>query len=511
MKTTLFMNAISPRSLFTRVMFMFGLATLLALGTGVFFGRLVPHAFARTAECNNNSILYCGFDSKSALISTIGSGDGKGHTDLGAIYNDFGLPASKYSRFVSDAQPAVVNRDGTVVVAGRVVATGAVTFGRYKGSHTGDGMVTKTIGSTTIYGNTPSRTFGDYSSMTGYVLFDASGTPEFIVLDTCGNTVIATPVQSGVACNLLSTKAVAGKLNTYNFTASASASGLASVSKYVYNFGDGSSTVTKSNGTDVVEHTYSKIGTFTVSVTAYATLPWGTEISASGGSCQSSVTSTQPYYQCVQLGGSLLDKDKYSYQFVASMKYGNGATFVSADFDFGDGKTATGVKSSDGSTVSTNHNYDKAGNYSASAVLRFSVNGKTVTASTCKAYVTPTAPPTPECKPGIPVGDIRCNPCQYDASITADDSRCIAPVTTLPNTGAGNVIAIGSAALVAGFLWYRHLLFKRHKRAYLAADLGVSPLPLAEPLDTDTPLAGTPLQPQTQTGHKYSFRRRRQF
>jgi hypothetical protein len=460
-------------------------------------------------ECNDNSIMYCGFDSKSTFIDFTKSGDGKGHKDLAAIYAAFGLPSSEYGRFVSEAQPALFYKDGRVVVAGQTVATNAYSYGRWQSWHTGTNMVTKTIGGTTVYGNTTSRTLGSYTSMTGYVLFDANGMPQFMIMDPCGNPVTATPVSSGVACNLLNAKSVSGKLNTYDFTSSASATGFASITKYVYDFGDGSSQVTKSNGSDVVEHTYSKIGSFTSKVTVYATMPWGIQISSTTAACAKTITVVQPYYQCVQLGGALLDQDKYSYRFVADMKYGNGATFVSGDFDFGDGKTATGVKSTDGKTVSVDHTYDKAGNYSASAVLRFSVNDKTVTASTCKAYVTPTAPPVPECKPGVPVGDIRCNPCEYDASIPADDARCVAPVTTLPNTGAGNVIAIGSAALVAGFLWYRHLLFQRHKRAYLAADMGISPLPLGDPLDPDTPLAGTPLQPQP--ARKHSLRRSRRF
>jgi hypothetical protein len=495
------------RLLLRNFSFALGLGTLLVLSLGV-VGRLAPHALARIAECNNNSIIYCGFTSKSALISTIKSGDGKGHKDLTAIYNEFGLPASEYSRFVDEAQPAVVNRDGTVVVAGQVVATNAVTFGRYIGTHSGAGMVTKTIGSTTIYGNAPSRTFGPYSSMTGYVLFDASGTPEFIILDTCGNTVTATLVKSSVACNLLNATPVNGKLNTYDFTSSASVGGLASLTEYAYDFGDGSGNVTKTNGSDVVEHKYSKVGTFTAMVTVYATLPWGTQISSTTPACATPVTVVQPYYQCLQLGGALLDQAKYSYRFITDMKYGNGATFVSADFDFGDGKTATGVKSTDDKTVSVDHAYAKAGNYSASAVLRFSVDGKTVTASTCRARVTPTAPPVPECKPGVPVGDIRCNPCPTDASIDQNDERCVPVTTSLPNTGAGNVVALGSVALIGGFLWYRHVLFGRHKRAYLAAEIGASPLPLGNPLVSEAPLAGTPLQP---AAPKRRSLRRRQF
>ena len=497
------------RSLFRNFAFALGVGVLLVLSAGV-VGRLAPHAFAMypSPECTTNAVVYCGFTSKSDFISKVQNGDGKGHKDLAALYAVFGFTSGDYSRFINDAKLGTVYKDGRVVVDGRTVATDAFSYGRLSKYHTGPNMRTISAGGTTFYGNYSTTSFAGVSNFTAYVLFDSTGTPEFIVLDACGNPISATIVKSSVACNLLNATPVAGKQNTYDFTASATPSGFAGVTKYVYDFGDGSSQVTKSNGTDVVSHQYTKVGNFTAKVTVYATSPWGGEMSSTTSSCQKPITVVQPYYQCVQLGGALLDKDKYSYRFTTDMKYGNGAKFVSADFDFGDGKTATGVTSTDGKTVSTDHMYAKAGNYSVAAVLRFSVDGATVTASTCRAMVTPTAPPVPECKPGIPVGDIRCTPCQYDTSLPADDVRCVAPVTSLPNTGAGNVIALGTTALIGGFLWYRHLLFRRHKRAYLAAEIGASPLPLGNPLESDSPLAGTPVQP---VAPKRRSLRRRQF
>lgn len=208
---------------------------------------------------------------------------------------------------------------------------------------------------------------------------------------------------------------------------------------------------------------------------------------------------------CSKLDGP--NPNGLTYTFVATGSYGEGVTLISGDFDFGDGKAVSGVAAA-GSTVTTSHTYAVSGEYSAIATLHFISDGVSYTAPTCRASVKPQAPPTPECKPGIPVGDIRCNPCQYDASIPASDARCVAPAATLPNTGAGNVIALASAALVGGFLWYRHVLFQRHKRAYLQADFGTSPLPLAEPLESPDPLAATPLAPQA---HRRGFRRKRQF
>jgi hypothetical protein len=68
------------------------------------------------------------------------------------------------------------------------------------------------------------------------------------------------------------------------------------------------------------------------------------------------------------------------------------------------------------------------------------------------------------------------------------------------------VIALFAVVAIASFLVYRHILFRKHKAAFLAAERGTSPLPLGNPL-SDQPLAGTPLAPP----QKRSFRRKRQF
>lgn len=482
----------------------FTLGVAFAMLTTAFIFSVAPQVSARIQSCDSNAIMYCGFSSKSDFISQTKNGDSAGHKDLAQIYAAFGFTSGDYSRFIDKARPATFKTDGRVIVDGKVVATDAFSYGRSKSIHEGPSMKTVTAGSTKVYGNYISGVIS--GDRYGYVLFDATGTPEFMVMDNCGNPVTAKVVKSNAVCDSLSYSAVAGKLNTYEFTSKGRASGLASITKYVYDFGDGTSKVTKSSGSTKVTHQYKKEGNFTAKVTVYASAPGNTTITSSTSNCKKTISIQLP--RCVELSGLLLDKNTYAYRFIAKFTAPNGAEFVSADFDFGDGKTAT-VTSADGDTVSADHSYAKAGNYSAGAVLRFSLNGASYTAPTCRASVTPTTPPTPECKPGIPVGDIRCNPCPYDASISAEDAKCEAPVTELPNTGAGNVIALTSIALVGGFLVYRQLLFRQHKRAYLAAEQGLSPLPLANALETDKPLEGTPLAEQEAS--RSSFRRRRQF
>ncbi|QQS18590.1 DUF11 domain-containing protein [Candidatus Saccharibacteria bacterium] len=596
-------------------------------------GFVAPKAYA--GDCDANAIVYCGFTSNQGFISTVTTNkDGLGHTDLQAIFNYAGLPSSDYSRFVGGAKDGTVYRDGRVVVGGQTVMTNIKTMGRsnYNSS------TPLTIGSKTYYTGTPSQRWSSgASSFAVKVLFDGNGTPQFTVMNACGNPVFGDKVSSGAACNTLNKTPVAGKANTYRFTASASANGLAQVTKYVYDFGDGSPAVTKTTPTDPVDHTYTVAGTYTAKLTIFASAPGSTTITATSVTCQQTirvdfpgvsidkkvngvetkevnvgeefvyslvvkntgtqtltnvvvtdkapanvqflkadagkvatdgksythtipslapsasvtlkitakvvtysdkaitntacvnapevdpsnptkdddcdpavVTNPKPLYECSRLTGPLLPGQTMGYRFTAESKTANGAVLKRALFVFGDGQSRSVNATAGSSTITADYIYPTQGKYSAFATLYFDVFGEEKAASSnCYAMVEPSKPAVPECKPGIPVGDVRCNPCEYDASIPRDDPRCVAPAATLPNTGAGNIIALASAALVGGFLWYRHLLFRKHKRAYLAADFGTSPLPLAEPLESSDPLAATPLAPQAQ--RRFSMRRRRQF
>ena len=214
-----------------------------------------------------------------------------------------------------------------------------------------------------------------------------------------------------------------------------------------------------------------------------------------------------PYYSCVQLNGTIpSDNNQMERTFTATASYGNGATFTSADFYFGDGNSKLGVAPTSGSkTVSYTYTYATAGSYSAQAVLHFTVNGKDVTAAACPAMVTPTTPPTPECKAGVPVGSPMCTPCQYNASLPSNSPECTPPTTTLPNTGAGDTIAIFAGVAIVGFLVYRQIIFRKHRAAFLAAERGTS-APLSDPLNEGPQLHIAQHHPK-----KHSLRRRRQY
>ena len=491
-------------SLFTGVLSLVAVAAL-ALWT--------PKVYA-AAECGPNAIIYCGFTSNDQFVNYLKNNKDNypnaPHTDLQGIMNYFDLSSNEYERFRSTAKSGTVYKDGRVVVDGQTVINNANSVGRttLNGRHNKSLVIN---GKTYYYGLT-SRVFLS-ASMPAKVMFDRDGNAEFAVLTDCANPVWGDKVMSGAKCNMLNQTPVAGKSNTYRYTTTATASGNAKITKYVYDFGDGSAPVTKLAGSDVVEHTF-KPGTWNVKVTIYADVPGGQTVTSTSTDCSKTVTVAQPlvpYYECIALKG--VEPIGMKYTFTAQAKYGNGARFIGGDFDFGDGNKATGVKPNADNTITAIHSYNEAKKYSVTALLHFSLpDGKIVAAPTCSWVIEPSAPPVPECKPGIPEGDSRCKPCPYDASLTADDSRCKPPVesaiTTLPNTGAGNIIAMSLAAIIGGFLFYRHKMFKKAKKAVYAAEVGTSPLPLADPLAPENPLADTPLEQQV---HKSTLRRRRQF
>jgi len=487
--------------------FIAGLVVAFVLVTGG--AGLAVHKVS-AGDCDNNAIIHCGFSSPRSFISDVqNNSDEVGHHDLKAIYaHQFAsgqfLSSSMYDDFAAHAVAGTAYKNGNIVVDGKVVARNVSSIGRLESYQGSNPQTYPNVGGHTYYGNTNARAFAS-DGLPVYVLFDSQGTMQFAVLKSCGNPEFGTVVKTSANCNALQKTPVAGQLNTYTFTASGNVAGNAKITKYVYNFGDGTATVTTTNGSTPVKHTYTKAGNFTASVTEYASVPGNDNLKLPVISmCTKQVVVTIPFYLCSSLTPVTVDKSKFSYRFIAKASNGNGAVFVSTDYNFGDGHMQT-VKTTDGKTTTADHVYTKAGTYNLTALLHFTLNGKSVTAlHTCTASVFPTQPPASTCKPGVPVGSPECAPpCTEGSSTPPESPECTPPV--LPNTGAGNVIAIFAAVVVGAFIVYRQMLFRRHKAAFVAAQQGTSALPLADPL-SETPLAGTPLAPK-----RRSFRRKRPF
>jgi len=440
----------------SRKLFVTGLVLALSSLLGVAIFGLHQ---AGAATCTDNDIIKCGFSSRDDFIDKVRANDNGVNDvpDLQSVYAHYGLSASDYSDFAKHAVAGEAMRDGRIIVNGQTVGTGGESVGRIK-SFQGSNPFTTTIAGRNYYGNVNDQAFADgVSELPVYVLFDSTGNFKFAVMPSCGNPEFPkAPVRTSAACSVLNKTPVPGRANTYSFTAAATHQGNATITQFVYNFGDGSPAVIETDGSKPVIHTYKDPGTFTATVTVYANVP-GLPKDASAplpavSMCAKQVTVAKPptpppavVVACKQLTAVMVDDNKMSFTFTATGTSSGGPTLASADFDFGDGNKQSGVApTSTGSmTATASHTYATAGTFTASAVLHFTgLDGKAVTADVCTATVTPAVAPT------VP-------------PVTPPTPAPAPPV--LPNTGAGNIVALFSIVVIAGFVGYRQLLFRRHK------------------------------------------------
>lgn len=419
----------------------------LALAAIIFSGVALAFAVTNTQtvsaaaiqDCSTNSIIKCGISSPTNLITKIKAGK---PADLDNIYKHFNIPTTSYDQFAKEAVLGTAYKNGNIVVDGKIVATDAWSIGRESKSYS----ESYKIDGETYYASDAKDVF-NIESMPVYVWFNSVGQVTAAILQPCGNPMGGNVINPEYSCKALTATAVSGKKNTYNFTTNAPATKGATVSKVVYDFGDGFPPVTKTKPSDVALHIYSKPGTYTAKVTVYVKLPGGKEVVAPGAGCVKQITIKEEekppvkptaVWACTNLTATPQNQsdNSYSYIFRANASLEN-ATLVDSSFDFGDGVTASNIKPAgkDDNTVSTSHVYTKAGTYTTKATLNFKANdGSKVegssTSATCETTVTitpPVTPPTPT--PTTP--------------------------TELPKTGIAGVAGLFGGASVLGAVGYR--------------------------------------------------------
>ncbi|HSW80336.1 MAG TPA: PKD domain-containing protein [Candidatus Saccharimonadales bacterium] len=395
----------------------------------VLFGYHKTHA-AFIQDCKPNSIIVCGTPNATDFISKVQAGGPK--HDLQAVYARFGLEPGEYDQFVTNSVAGVAKQDGTIVVKGRVVATNAWSIGRTHFSY----ATPYTINGKTYYKAMTSRVL--QQDLPVMVMFNSKGVMKFAVMNACGNPVAATLVRPKLSCDLLNKSEVSGMPNTFDFTTNASAANGAVVKRVTYDFGDGSTAESATSLTKTVRHTFSKPGTWTVRVTVTVNLPGGGTTTVTSANCQTTVTVAQPFFQCVSLEPFTVDKEKRQFRFIVTTHQGNGATLQNADFNFGDGETATAVGLTNETTVETEHTFATDGNFAVTATVHFNTVNGGVEDVSCATNVslTPTATPPPPPPP---------------------------PPQELTNTGPGTGSTIGLFAVtstVAG-LGYKYFVLKK--------------------------------------------------
>ena len=240
--------------------------------------------------------------------------------------------------------------------------------------------------------------------------------------------------------------------------------------------------------------TTDKAGTYTVQAIITVTVN-GVEKTTTSDNCKKEFEVTPvpvtPSYACESLTKTKMSRTEYS--FTGKATADDKVTIVGYTFDFGDGNTKTVT-----SPTNVTHKYSQAKTYTVKMSVTFKVDGnnKTVTSDACKTQVTITPetpeeckpgipvgderceekPPVEECKPGIPVGDERCEEKppveECKPGIPAGDERCeekppVTPETPetpqtpetpaeLPQTGVANTILtlMGAGSLIAAASYY---------------------------------------------------------
>lgn len=420
-----------------------------ALGNSI---KQTSYAF----DCSPNAIMHCGAGDPNTFINKIPA-----QGDLSAIYNGFGLQSGDYARFRGEAKQGIAYRNGDIVVDGQVVATNSWSIGRSKKAHSWNWN-----GYWADYATVVNR-----SDIPVMVLFDENGDMEFAAMYDCGNPTTGNIQRNSAECHALTKSEVPGEKDTYLFTVNAPHSSRVSINKVEYNFGDG--TTATANDLNPVKHKFTKPGNFTVTVKVTFNMPFGKVKTVEGVNCKTQVTVLAPYYACVSLMPRALNDKKTQFRFTVTTSQGNGATLKDVDFTLDGKTTTTGVtaKDTDGK-IFKDYSFDDSLTHTIVAKVNFNV-ADGVQSKTCQAQVTPEK--APECKPGIPVGDARCQDyckpgipvgdsrCQdyCKPGIPVGDAQCTPP--ELPNTGMGNLLGLFAGTSAAGALAHRVVTTKRRR------------------------------------------------
>lgn len=245
-------------------------ATLSVLG-GIFVYGLNN----KTEASTSNDIMTGGFlgasNPRQTFIDKVRSSNGGLNPDIQKIYADsrYGLTSDQYDRFATKAYAGKINPDtGNITVNGVTVGRDAQSLGR---NQKPGGISTPVVINGVTYWQSPIRLLTQYEN-DALVLFDANGNVRTVVMNLCGNPMTVTPNNPKYQCDALNV--TPSDRDTYKFSSVIAASNGATVTKVVYDFGDGQ-TSTQTSPSTVVEHTYAKPGNYTAKVTAYVKTTFG--------------------------------------------------------------------------------------------------------------------------------------------------------------------------------------------------------------------------------------------
>lgn len=387
-------------------------AFVILSGGAIAYGLLNPAKTSAAVDCDSNAIIKCGYNSLGDFLSKFQQNP---YGDLQNIYGNWGVSGSEIA---SQGQHVTVYKNGEIKTDdGTVVATGAYSLGRQQNNSNRSSI---NIAGKTYYYGTTQVSFAA-NSLDGYAVFNSDDhSMKLAVLTACGNP--SWGKSPGYKCDMLQQTKVSD--STYKYVATPYTKDGATVKKIVYDFGDGKSKTVTSNFDQEVTHTYAA-GSYTAKATVYFDVN-GSEKSDTRVECTKQVEVPQPptpIYECTELTAKKITRTKY--EFTATTSADGGAVLKTVNFTFGDDQTAKDLQTSDGVTVTTEHEYSKAGKYTVIATANFNV-----------------------------AKEVKSVKCQTE--ITVDEETTTETPEELPSTGPAELIsgALGAGSVVAAGRYY---------------------------------------------------------
>lgn len=409
--------------LFRPTLILSGLA--LAIVSVIGYG-LVVRPTADAADCDNNAVIRCGYNTPTDLANrTQGSGE------LQALYNNpyvSGYGIGDLSYFKTHAEYARVYKDGRIVLAnGKQVASNGASLGRQTGNGNNYSL---NVGGHRYYWGYNQTAFAG-SVLGAYVLMNADDhSMQFAALTACGNPAWGS--SPGYKCTMLNKEQV--DRDTFKFSTNYFVKNGATVQKVVYEFGDGTSEV-RTNPAEQVTHTYAP-GNYTAKVTVYFNVFGRTETDTRVECTKPVEVKPAPVYSCDALQKIVVDRDTFKFSTNYTAK--NGASVVKAIYDFGDGTTATKTNPSD----LVEHTY-QPGDYTAKTTMYFNVEGqqKTSTGPQCTQQIKVESPPVYSCN-ALQKDIISRNNFSFTTSYTAQNGAVLTKIVY--DFGDGNSKSVTS-------------------------------------------------------------------
>jgi hypothetical protein len=360
-------------------------------------------------DCSANSVISCGATTTAQLISEYNNTTA--YPGVHAIYNYFGITSNDVAALNSTAVAGSVNKNGDVVVGGKVVATNAMTAGRENIA----GSTKVTYQGETFYKRTPSVSF-TVDSIAAFVVMK-NGVFQFAILAPCGNPVTATPPPTPTptpkpvpqpkpvptptfACTDLTLSLVPANSSNVVMNVTHTQSNGAIYKNVTYTIKDDTTgALVDVTGTDTNQnYSFTTYGKQTIIATPNF-LVNGVIYSASNDNCVKSITLAKPVtpvYVCTGLTLSVASSNVNQVEANVTHAQANGATYKDVTYTVKD-DTTNAQTNVNGSDTNQSFTFSTYGEQTIIASVNFVVNGTVVssTNSNCVRSITIAQPSTP--------------------------------------------------------------------------------------------------------------------